>query len=108
MHFESCGYIDNSMDHLSISGSKDCPRCMYDSLSMTVLDFLYGAASLSVVDTLFTVAGAAGSLLNESEAISLSGSIVQCPELPNFPYVVDDFTAAQLYGAPVVCGGYNG
>ena len=76
--------------------------------SRSVQSKTYFILSLSVAETLFIVGGTDdyGSL-DDVEAVSLSQSLVQCPQVADFPYKVERITAATLGGAPVICGGFS-
>ena len=68
--------------------------------SHSVQSKTYFILSLPVADTLFIVGGYNSSdYLDDAEAVSLSQSLVQCPQVADFPY-------ATLSGSPVICGGH--
>ena len=77
--------------------------------SHSVQSKTYFILSLSVAETLFIVGGIGdgSDYLDDVEAVSLSQSLVQCPQVADFPYKVSYITAATPGGAPVICGGYS-
>ena len=76
-------------------------------MSLDLCDQL--STHFSAVETLFIVGGSdpSSSSNDDVEAVSLSQSPVECPQVADFPYPIAYIKAATLQGAPVVCGGYS-
>ena len=62
---------------------------------------------ISAIETLFVYGGhKSGEDLSSVEAHSLSGSIVQCPQVQDLPQSVYAFPGLSIDGKPVMCGGH--